>query len=99
MQWRGKLWDPTWFLIHEATSFPIWFLIGVRLDSGRSRLRSLMMGYLAARVGFAVLSLPSPYSAAKLGAVLEGLFWLGLGVYTAIAAAQWSLHRLRPRTP
>src|SRR6266700_7834356 len=33
-----RFWDPRWFLILEALAIPSWFLIGARLDTGRSRL-------------------------------------------------------------
>src|SRR5580658_4099888 len=39
VQTRRKLWDPIWFLILEATSFPFWFVIGAWLESGRLRIK------------------------------------------------------------
>jgi hypothetical protein len=48
---RHKLWDPVWFLLHESLAVPFWFLIGWRIDLGRSQLRKLMLFYLPARCG------------------------------------------------
>jgi hypothetical protein len=92
---RQKLWDPIWFLIHESLAIPFWFLLGMWLDAGRSRLGSSMRRYLAARGIFApaFLALRIPH----LGTMLQALFWLGLGCYAALRSLQWLLRAARRR--
>jgi hypothetical protein len=77
---RHKLWDPVWLLIHEAVAIPFWFLMGLWIDTGRSRLRKVMLYYLIGRAGLGLLVL-GPWTAPNFGILLQGLFWLGLGVY------------------
>jgi hypothetical protein len=85
---RYKLWDPIWLLIHEAIACPLWFLIGMRIDTGRSRLRKTMVLYLIGRAGFGLLVVGVP-DAAGLGVLLQVLFWLGLAVYGLKCATEW----------
>ena len=54
-QTMKNLWDPIWSLILESLSFSVWFLAGGWLDSGRLRIKKIMVAYLAARLGYAVL--------------------------------------------
>jgi len=90
-QTRHRLWDPVWFLIHEAVAIPFWFLIGAWLDTGRSRLAGTMQGYLVGRAALALLAIAAPanwWSA-------QVLFWLGLGTYGALWAWRWLLRSAR----
>jgi len=86
-QTRHRLWDPVWFLVHEAVSIPFWFLMGVWLDAGRSRLGRTMLAYLVGRIALGLLAIPVAgnwWSA-------QVLFWLGLAAYGAL----WGSRRLR----
>jgi hypothetical protein len=84
---RQRIWDPVWFLLHEALAVPLWFLIGWRIDLGRSQLKKLMLIFLLARWGFGAIDIVS--GAARIGAALQCLFWLGVAVYTVISAMAW----------
>jgi hypothetical protein len=94
-QTSEKLWDPAWFLILEALAIPSWFLIGARLDTGRSRLGHWMRRYLGARAVFASVSFAR--GLARLATVVQVLFWLGLVIYAAVQSLMWlfraALHR------
>jgi hypothetical protein len=76
-------WDPIWFLVHQGLSFPWWLLIGAFIDSGRWPLGKLMASYLSARLFFGMLILVP--GMARLGVLVELLFWFGLGVWAAVA--------------
>jgi hypothetical protein len=78
-QTRLKLWDPTWLLIHEAVAIPFWFLMGMWIDTGRSRMDKLMRFYLLTRAAFGLLD--AALGAAQFGILTQGLFWLGLSGY------------------
>jgi hypothetical protein len=91
-QTRHRLWDPAWFLIHEAAAIPFWFLIGAWIDSGRHGLGRLMRGYLLGRIALALLAIAFP---ANYWVPLQVLFWLGLAVYGALRAPRWLLRTAR----
>jgi len=78
-QTRRKLWDPTWLLIHEAVAIPFWFLMGMWIDTGRSRMGKLMWFFLLTRGAFGLLD--AALGAAQFGILAQGLFWLGLSGY------------------
>jgi hypothetical protein len=67
---RRQRWDPVWFLLHEALAFLCWAVIGGWVDAGHSRLRTLMIGFLAVRLLAAVLRAP------ELGWHVQALFWM-----------------------
>ena len=82
-----KAWDKVWFLIHEAASFLIWFVVGVTLDKGLLRLRKLMVAYLLTRFGFAVFLWA--HGIAAIGWRIEVLAWLTFGVYLIVVCLHW----------
>jgi hypothetical protein len=69
---RRPLWDPIWLLLHEALSFPCWFLLGVWSDTRRGLLIKVMIGYLAARLLFVVTG------SYDVGWRFQILFWMGM---------------------
>jgi len=93
-QTRHRLWDPIWFLIHEAAAIPFWFLMGGWIDDGRSGLGRLMRGYLVGRIALALLAVAI---AGNCWAALQVLFWLVLGVYGALRASRWLLRTVGTR--
>src|SRR5260370_39883497 len=94
-QTREELWDPGWFLTIEGLSISSWFLIGARLDTGRSRLGRWMRRYLGARAVFA--SAFFARGLVRLAMTIQVFFWLGLSIYAAMRSLQWlfrvALHR------
>jgi hypothetical protein len=92
IQTRTHLWDPWWFLIQESVSFPIWFGIGVVAELATQRLRTILWWYLVCRGVFAVFATVS--FIARLGSLLEALFWLGLVVYAAVTFFKWCYRSL-----
>jgi hypothetical protein len=91
-QTRHRLWDPIWFVLHEAVAIPLWFLIGTWIDSGRSGLVRLMGSYLAGRIALALLAIAIPWNG---GVSLQILFWLGLAAYGALRASRGLLRSAR----
>ena len=85
---RSHLWDPEWFLIHEAVALAIWYIVGLGIDSGRFRLRREMLAYLAARAACTAL-LPF-IDIARPAASLELLVWCALAIW----AAGWCILRV-----
>ena len=97
---RGKLWDPVWLLIHEAVAIPFWFLIGLTIDSGGSRLRKPMLWYLVGRSGLGLLVV-GPWTAPNFGVLLQFLFWVCFSIYGFVCVIQWvgrKADTLRKRT-
>lgn len=92
---RHKLWDPVWLLIHEAVAIPFWFLTGLRIDAGRSRLRKPMLWYLVGRGGLGLLVL-GPRNAPNFGVLLRFLFWIGFSIYGFVCAIQWIGRKVNP---
>ena len=92
---RQHPWDPAWFLIHEAVCFPIWFLAGLGIDSGRVHARNIMLGYLAVRAVFALLALRSG-GLARGGGKLEFLFWFAFAMWLIAWCIIRAVARLRP---
>ena len=90
-QTRHRLWDPLWFLVHEAVAIPFWFLTGVWLDRGRSRLGATMQAYLACRIALALLNLAGN----AFGGSLQVFFWFGLAGYGVLRASRWLLGTAR----
>jgi hypothetical protein len=88
LQTRGKLWDPVWFVIHEALSFAFWFWIGFLLDIGRLQLKTVMLVFLAARLF--CLPFLNRFWLARAAGNLEVWFWLILG----LCAIAWAVLRL-----
>ena len=86
-----KPWDRIWFLIHEAVSFLIWFVIGVSLDTGLLRLRKPVIVYLATRFGFAVFL--SAHGVAAIGWRIEVVSWLTFGVYLIVVCLRWAFSK------
>ncbi|HUA57997.1 MAG TPA: hypothetical protein VML19_04535 [Verrucomicrobiae bacterium] len=82
-QTNRRLWDPVWLLIHEAVAIPFWFLAGMWLDTGRSRLARLLRGYVLLRVIVAALAMLLP---AHNWWIPQFLFWLGLAGYGLLRA-------------
>jgi hypothetical protein len=74
---RRQPWDPIWFLLHEAFSFPCWYFIGAWIDAGRVRLGKFMIAYAAVRL---VLALAGFY---EVGWRIQILFWMGLAFWLA----------------
>lgn len=72
---RRRPWDPIWFLLHEALSFPCWYLLGAWLDKGWPRLGFVMIMYLAIRAAVAIAGFY------EIGWRIQVLFWLGLTLY------------------
>lgn len=68
---RRQPWDPVWFLLYEALSFPCWFAIGTWIDAGRSRLGSVMIGFIAVRLLVTILGVYEP------GWRVQATFWMG----------------------
>lgn len=87
LQTRKKLWDPTWFLIHESMSFVVWWLIGMQLDLGRFHLKKTTAGFLATRLVFVPLLVWS--WVARLAEVIEIIFWLILAIYAIVWIMHW----------
>jgi hypothetical protein len=90
-QTRHRLWDPIWFLIHQAVAIPFWFLMGAWIDGGRSRLGGTMQAYLVGRIALALLAMLG----SGIGWKLQVLFWLALTVYGAPMASRWLLRGAR----
>jgi hypothetical protein len=93
-QTRHRLWDPIWFLIHEAVAIPFWFLIGTWIDGGRSGLGRLMRGFLVGRMALALLAIAI---SANCWVALQILFWLSLAVHGALRASRWLLRTVGTR--
>jgi hypothetical protein len=89
---RGPLWDPPWFLIQESISFPLWFAVGVYLDSHSRRLMRTVQLFLAIRCLFAVLILVP--GVARLGSLVEALFWFAAGIFAIVVAIGWAHRQL-----
>jgi hypothetical protein len=92
-QRRGKLWDPVWFAIHEAVAMLVWLALGMVTDAAGQGFQRVMWTYLASRAAFA------PFTAinevARLGALLQTLFWLGLVLFGIGYLAIRGIARLR----
>jgi hypothetical protein len=69
-----ELFDRAWLLIAEAVAIPFWFLVGWRIDSGRSHLTKAMLGFRR-RAGSCWRCMPS--STARLVAADDVLDRLG----------------------
>jgi hypothetical protein len=97
IQTRGRLWDPIWFLIHEATAFLFWFALGIWLDWGHPRLGEVMLTYLAIRFALGLSNLA--LGIAEVGWRIQFLFWLGFTLLAIVLALHWlvrlSLHVLK----
>src|SRR5215471_4360226 len=91
---RRHLWDPAWFLIHQAISFPIWFLLGLGIDSERVRIRRVMLAFLSARALFALMALVST-NASEIVGKCETFFWLAFGAWSIVWCIICGAARLR----
>jgi hypothetical protein len=86
-QIRSTLWDPWWFLIHELVSFAVWFGLGRAADFTGQRPRTMLWQFLALRGALApFVTLPI---IARLGVLLEGIFWLGVVIYLVARIFRW----------
>ncbi len=74
---RRQPWDPIWFLLYEALSFPCWYFIGAWIDAGRVRLGKTMLAYAAVRL---LLALAGFY---EVGWRTQILFWMGMAFWLA----------------
>jgi hypothetical protein len=74
---RRQPWDRVWFLLPEAVAFLCWYLIGLWIDAGRSRLGKVMIAYLVVRC---LLALAGVYD---IGWRIQILFWMGFTVWLA----------------
>jgi hypothetical protein len=83
----GSLWDPVWLAIHETVAIPLWFLIGMWIDKGRSRLGKAMRFYLMGRGALVVLD--AAFGIANFAVVIQGCFWIWLAGYGIVRGVQW----------
>ncbi len=77
-QTHRRLWDPIWLLVHESVAIPFWFLLGMWLDTGRSKLVPAMRAYVLLRVVLAVMAMVLP---THTWWIPQFLFWLTLAGY------------------
>jgi hypothetical protein len=96
MSFHGPLWDPAWFLIQELISFPIWFAIGVNLESRPPRFTRTVQWYLATRAAFTVFLLVP--RVARPGTLVEMLFWVITAIYAIAVGIGWTRRKLFPAT-
>lgn len=89
-QYRTKLWDPVWFAIHEAISFPIWWLLGALAEASSRGFRRMLTYFIFGRIALAIFGIWQPY--ANLGA-LEFLYWFALSVFLTIRLLRWGYLR------
>lgn len=87
-----KLWDPIWFVIHEAVSFLLWFGIGLAVESGFFRAKKSILAYLGLRSCFA--SLLIVHGIANFAWRLQVLAWLAFGIYVAVVCLHWTLSKI-----
>jgi hypothetical protein len=79
--------------MHEAAAVAIWFLMGLGIDTGRFRLHTEMILFLAGRL-LLVMWTRAALSVWRPAVSLQLLFWLALAIW----AAGWCILRfIRPR--
>jgi hypothetical protein len=90
-QWRGHVWDPSWFLLHESIAAPIWFLFGWAAGTGTIAPRPHVLF-----LGFRVLTATFCRSdtIARLAGIGGFLFWLCISGYLAFIGIRWLARRL-----
>lgn len=87
-----RLWDPWWFLIYESVALPIWFLVGMWAESGQAGLRQTMNSYLILRI--CCLPFLAIEATARIGQILELLFWLAFVAYAIWRTIAWTRRKL-----
>jgi len=93
---QRRIWDPLWLLIHEAVAIPLWFVIGMLIDTGRVHLGKVMSIYMAARFGFGILD--AVFGLAQFFTLLQFLFWLWLTGYGFVHGVSWFARKMGLRT-
>jgi hypothetical protein len=87
-----KLWDPIWFVIHEAVSFLFWFGIGLAVESGFFRAKKSILVYLGLRSCFAAFLIV--HGVANFAWRLQVLAWLAFGIYVTVIGLRWTLSKI-----
>lgn len=87
---------PLWLLIHEAIAIPLWFVLGMLIDTGRAHLGRVMSIYMAARFGFGILD--AALGLAQFFILVQFLFWLWLTGYGFVHGVNWLARKVGLRS-
>lgn len=93
---QRRIWDPLWLLIHEAIAIPLWFVLGMLIDTGRAHLGRVMSIYMAARFGFGILD--AALGLAQFFILVQFLFWLWLTGYGFVHGVNWLARKVGLRS-
>lgn len=71
-------WEPIPFTTYEMLAFASWLLVGVWVDSGRPRLRAVLVAYLVARC------LIAAFGVYEVGWRIQMAFWMCLAIWLTL---------------